>query len=162
MSGVANYSKIFNLEGRTAIVTGGSRGIGLALAEGLAAHGADVAIVVKSTVDRAETAAQAIRAAGRRALVIKADVSSEQDVARTADEVTAQWGRIDILVNNAGIVLPARAEDCTLDTWRQTMAVNLDGVFFTFRAASRHIMGAMAAVRTPRAVSGWRKGQCMA
>ena len=65
MSGVANYSKIFNLEGRTAIVTGGSRGIGLALAEGLAAHGADVAIVVKSTVDRAETAAQAIRAAGR-------------------------------------------------------------------------------------------------
>ena len=67
MSGVANYSNIFNLEGRTAIVTGGSRGIGLALAEGLAAHGADVAIVVKSTVDRAETAAQAIRAARKGA-----------------------------------------------------------------------------------------------
>ena len=140
MSGVANYSKIFNLEGRTAIVTGGSRGIGLALAEGLAAHGADVAIVVKSTVDRAETAAQAIRAAGRRALVIKADVSSEQDVARMADEVTAQWGRIDILVNNAGIVLPARAEDCALDTWRQTMAVNLDGVFLASQAVGRQMI----------------------
>ncbi len=137
MSEIANYRQIFSLEGRTAIVTGGSRGIGKALAEGLAAHGADVAIVVKSTVDRAESVAQEIRAAGRKALVIKADVSREADTNRIAEEVAAAWGRIDILVNNAGIVLPANAEDCSLDDWRSTMAVNLDGVFLMSRAVGR-------------------------
>ena len=137
---VSNYSNIFRLDGQTAIVTGGSRGIGRALAEGLAAHGADVAIVVKSTLSRAEEVATAIRAAGRKAMVIQADVSNEDDVARMADQVTAEWGRIDILVNNAGIVLPAHAEDCSLDTWRQTMAVNLDGVFLASRAVGRQMI----------------------
>ena len=137
---VSTYSNIFRLDGQTAIVTGGSRGIGRALAEGLAAHGADVAIVVKSTLARAEEVANAIRAAGRKAMVIQADVSNEDDVARMADQVTAEWGRIDILVNNAGIVLPAHAEDCSLDTWRQTMAVNLDGVFLASRAVGRQMI----------------------
>ena len=140
MSEITNYRQIFSLEGRTAIVTGGSRGIGKALAEGLAAHGADVAIVVKSTVDRAESVASEIRAAGRKALVIKADVSSEADTNRVAEEVAAAWGRIDILVNNAGIVLPANAEDCSLDAWRSTMAVNLDGVFLMSRAVGRKMI----------------------
>lgn len=140
MSEIANYRQIFSLEGRTAIVTGGSRGIGKALAEGLAAHGADVAIVVKSTMDRAESVAREIRAAGRKALVIKADVSSEADTNRVADEVAAAWGQIDILVNNAGIVLPANAEDCSLDAWRSTMAVNLDGVFLMSRAVGRKMI----------------------
>ena len=116
MSGISSYRTMFSLEGRKAIVTGGSRGIGKALAEGLAAHGADIAIVVQSTVERAEALAKDIRAAGREAMVVKADTI------RMADEVVAKWGRIDILVNNAGIVLPAYAEDCSLDTWRRTMA----------------------------------------
>jgi NAD(P)-dependent dehydrogenase (short-subunit alcohol dehydrogenase family) len=140
MSTITNYRQIFSLEGRKAIVTGGSRGIGKALAEGLAAHGADVAIVVKSTVQRAEAVANGIRAAGRKAMVIKADVSSEADTARVAEEVVAQWGRIDILVNNAGIVLPANAENCSLDDWRSTMAVNLDGVFLMSRAVGRKMI----------------------
>ena len=140
MSAIESYRGIFKLEGRKAIVTGGSRGIGKALAEGLAAHGADVAIVVQSTVDRAEAVAKDIRAAGRDAMVIKADVSNESDAARIADEVTARWGRIDILINNAGIVLPANAEDCTLDDWRRTMAVNLDGVFLVSRAVGRQMI----------------------
>ena len=122
MSGISSYRTMFSLEGRKAIVTGGSRGIGKALAEGLAAHGADIAIVVQSTVERAEALAKDIRAAGREAMVVKADVSNEADTIRMADEVVAKWGRIDILVNNAGIVLPANAEDCSLDTWRRTMA----------------------------------------
>ena len=140
MSGISSYRTMFSLEGRKAIVTGGSRGIGKALAEGLAAHGADVAIVVQSTVDRAEALAKDIRAAGRDAMVVKADVSSEADTERMAEEVVARWGRIDILVNNAGIVLPAHAEDCSLDTWRRTMAVNLDGVFLASRAVGRHMI----------------------
>lgn len=140
MSEISNYQGIFRLDGKKAIVTGGSRGIGKALAEGLAAYGADVAIVVQSSVDRAEAVAGGIRAAGRDAMVIKADVSSEADVARIADDVVARWGRIDILINNAGIVLPANAEDCSLDDWRRTMAVNLDGVFLMSRAVGRQMI----------------------
>lgn len=140
MSAISNYRNIFNLEGKKAIVTGGSRGIGKALAEGLAAHGADVAIAVRSTVERAEAVARDVRAAGRDAMVIKADVSSEADVARLADEVVERWGRIDILVNNAGVIYPGGAEDYGLEDWRRTMAVNLDGVFLMSRAAGRHMI----------------------
>jgi len=140
MSATADYRAIFSLAGKTAIVTGGSRGIGKALAEGFAAHGANVAIMVRETVDRAEAVAASIRAQGREAMVIKADVSSEADTQRITDEVTARWGHIDILVNNAGIVLPAAAEDCTLDDWRRTMAVNLDGVFLMSRAVGQQMI----------------------
>jgi NAD(P)-dependent dehydrogenase (short-subunit alcohol dehydrogenase family) len=140
MTAISDYRGIFSLEGKKAIVTGGSRGIGKALAEGLAAHGADVAIVVQSTVGRAEDVASGIRAAGRDAFVIKADVSNEADVARMTDEVIKRWGQIDILVNNAGIVLPAHAEECSLDDWRRTMAVNLDGVFLASRAVGRQMI----------------------
>jgi NAD(P)-dependent dehydrogenase (short-subunit alcohol dehydrogenase family) len=140
MDNISKYRTMFSLEGRKAIVTGGSRGIGKALAEGLAAHGADVAIVVQSTVSRAEELANSIRGTGRGAMVIKADVANEADVQRMADEVVGKWGRIDILVNNAGIVLPANAEDCSYQTWRRTMAVNLDGVFLASRAVGRHMI----------------------
>lgn len=140
MSDIAKYKTMFSLEGRKAIVTGGSRGIGKALAEGLAAHGADVAIVVRSTVDRAEALAAEIKASGRDAMVVQADVSNEADVQRMADEVVANWGRIDILINNAGVVFPANAEDCSLETWRATMAVNLDGVFLASRAVGRQMI----------------------
>jgi NAD(P)-dependent dehydrogenase (short-subunit alcohol dehydrogenase family) len=140
MSAIPKYRNIFNLEGRKAIVTGGSRGIGKALAEGLAAHGADVAIAVRSTIERAEAVADDIRAAGREAMVIKADVSSEADAARLADEVAGRWGRIDILVNNAGVIYPGASEDYGLEDWRRTMAVNLDGVFLMSRAVGRHMI----------------------
>jgi NAD(P)-dependent dehydrogenase (short-subunit alcohol dehydrogenase family) len=140
MTAIENYKGIFSLAGKKAIVTGGSRGIGKALAEGLAAHGADVAIIVQSTVERAKAVADGIRAAGRDAMVVKADVSNEADVARMADDVVARWGRIDILVNNAGIVIPGNAEDFSLDDWRRTMAVNLDGVFLVSRAVGRQMI----------------------
>jgi NAD(P)-dependent dehydrogenase (short-subunit alcohol dehydrogenase family) len=140
MTAIENYKGIFSLTGKKAIVTGGSRGIGKALAEGLAAHGADVAIIVQSTVDRGRAVADGIRAAGRDAMVVKADVSKEADVARMADEVVARWGRIDILVNNAGIVIPGNAEDFPLEDWRRTMSVNLDGVFLVSRAVGRQMI----------------------
>lgn len=140
MSNISNYSKIFNLEGKKAIVTGGSRGIGKALAEGLAAHGADVAIIVRSTVDRAEAVATEIKAAGRDAMVIKADVSNETDIKRAVDEVIARWGHIDILVNNAGVIFPGSSEEYSIDDWRRTMATNLDGVFLMSRAVGLHMI----------------------
>jgi NAD(P)-dependent dehydrogenase (short-subunit alcohol dehydrogenase family) len=140
MSSIASYRSIFNLDGKKAIVTGGSRGIGKALALGLAAHGADVAIIVRSTVDRAEAVAQEIKAAGRDALVIKADVSNEADIKRAVDDVMAKWGRIDILVNNAGVIFPGASESYGIDDWRKTMATNLDGVFLMSRAVGEHMI----------------------
>jgi NAD(P)-dependent dehydrogenase (short-subunit alcohol dehydrogenase family) len=131
---VTDYANIFSLKGKKAIVTGGSRGIGKALAEGLAAHGADVAIVVQSTVERGEAVAVGIRKSGRDAFVIKADVANEADTDRIAKDVVERWGRIDILVNNAGIIRPSPVEQGTLADWRATMAVNLDGVFLLSRA----------------------------
>ncbi len=140
MSAIEKYRRIFDLTGKKAIVTGGSRGIGQALAEGLAAHGADVAIVVKSTVERGEKVAATIKAAGRDAFVIKADVSDEADVKRMTGEVMKRWGRIDILVNNAGIIYPGNSEDYSLEDFRKTMATNLDGVFLVSREAGKHMI----------------------
>jgi NAD(P)-dependent dehydrogenase (short-subunit alcohol dehydrogenase family) len=140
MSSIDSYRSIFSLDGKRAIVTGGSRGIGKAIALGLAAHGADVAIIVRSTVERAEEVAKDIKAAGRDALVIKADVSNEADIKRAVDQVMAKWGRIDILVNNAGVIFPGHSESYSIDDWRKTMATNLDGVFLMSRAVGEHMI----------------------
>ena len=140
MSNIAKYRTIFSLAGKKAIVTGGSRGIGKALAEGLAAYGADVAIVVKSTVDRAEAVASDIRKDGTDAFVIQADVSNEADVKRMTEAVIKRWGRIDILVNNAGIIYPGNSESYTLEDFRKTMATNLDGVFLVSREVGQHMI----------------------
>ncbi len=134
MAAKRDYARLFDLTGRKAIVTGGSRGIGRALTEALAAHGADVAIVVRSSIDLAEALAAELNVGGGDSFAIKADVSDPADVERMAAAVEARWGRADILVNNAGIVLPGNAEDYGLDAWRQTMSVNLDGVFLVSQA----------------------------
>jgi NAD(P)-dependent dehydrogenase (short-subunit alcohol dehydrogenase family) len=156
MTDIPHYRNIFNLNGRRAIVTGGSRGIGKALALGLAAHGADVAIVVRETVARGEEVAAEITAAGQNAFVIKADMANEADIARAVSEVMARWGRIDILVNNAGVIYPGAAESYGLEDWRKTMAVNLDGVFAMSRAAGEHMIRQKAgSIITVGSMSGY-------
>lgn len=131
---------IFDLTDRVAIVTGASRGIGEALAYGLADHGADIVVNYQSAADRAAAVVANIEAKGRRAIAIRADVSEEADADRLVAETVAAFGKVDILINNAGIVLPAAAEDCALADWRRTMAVNLDGVFLVSRAAGREMI----------------------
>ncbi|WP_062209414.1 SDR family NAD(P)-dependent oxidoreductase [Aureimonas sp. AU12] len=137
MSAKRDYTRLFDLTGRKAIVTGGSRGIGRALAEALAAQGADVAIVVRSSIELAESFAVELNADGGDSFALQADVSVPADVERMARAVEERWGRVDILVNNAGIVLPGAAEEFSLDHWRQTMSVNLDGVFLVSQAIGR-------------------------
>lgn len=131
---------LFSLSGKIAIVTGASRGIGKALAKGLAAQGAAVVVNYQSAEDRANAVVAEIEAAGGRAKAIRADVSDEADAERLITETVAAFGKLDILVNNAGIVLPVAAEECSLETWRRTMSVNLDGVFLVSRAAGRQMI----------------------
>ncbi len=130
----------FDLSGRVAIVTGGSRGIGRALALGLAEHGAAVVVNYQVTASRAHDVVGEIEAMGGRATAIQADVSNEDAARRLVDETVAAFGAIDILVNNAGIIRPGPIDSFTLADWRATMAVNLEGVFLMCREAGAQMI----------------------
>lgn len=124
--------------GKVALVTGGARGLGAATSTLLAAHGAAVII---GDLDRqaAEELADQIRAGGGTARGLGLDVTREADWSAVIGSILATEGRLDIAVNNAGVAHVATVEDETLDGWRQTLAVNLDGVFL----GTRHAIGAM-------------------
>ncbi|MFB7089348.1 SDR family NAD(P)-dependent oxidoreductase [Streptomyces sp. NPDC056296] len=130
-----------NLEGRTALVTGGNRGIGAAISRRLCAHGADVAVTFARNKDQAEEVAEEIRAAGRRALAVAADAADPEAVRTAVDAVASEFGRIDILVNNAGYMdmsMPA-LEETSLEVLDRTLDVNTRGAFLTAQAAARHM-----------------------
>jgi NAD(P)-dependent dehydrogenase (short-subunit alcohol dehydrogenase family) len=137
MAARKDYARLFDLTGRKAIVTGGSRGIGRALAEALAAQGADIAVVVRSSIGIADELVATLNASGGDSFAIKADVSKPEDVERLAAEVESRWGRADILVNNAGIIHPGPIDDFSLDLWRDTMSVNVEGVLLMSQAIGR-------------------------
>ena len=125
------------LDGRTALVTGGSRGIGAAVAGMLARAGADVAIAYRSRAEDAESVAASVRNLGRRALTVAGDLADPAAAEGMAARVREAFGRLDIFVANAGIWLP---EDVPLarlsaDRWRETMSANLDAVYHSTRAA---------------------------
>ena len=117
------------LAGRTALVTGGSRGIGRAVALALAEEGADVAINYISSEPAAKEVAEKIRGLGRRALLAQADVGDYPDTFRMAQEVLKEFGHLDILVNNAGINSDKTFVKMDHASWRKVLAINLDGVF---------------------------------
>jgi 3-oxoacyl-[acyl-carrier protein] reductase len=130
------------LEGHVAIVTGGSRGIGEAVALRLAAEGADVALCASRSVEAAERVAGQVRELGRRALVAQVDVADAAAVDPFIASVVSEFGRLDILVNNAGTTrdgLLLRMDD---EAWDRVMDVNLKGAFHTIRAAVRPMMKA--------------------
>ena len=125
------------LAGKTAVVTGGGQGLGQALADRLAAEGAFV-MVVDIDEGRARTAAKAIETGRRRrALYSRADVTSEEEMARVVSETVAAFGRLDILVSNAGILIAGEITDMPVATWRKVLEVNLTGYFVSARAAAR-------------------------
>ena len=125
------------LDGRTALVTGGSRGIGRAVGLMLARAGADVAIGYRSRAAEAEAVAEEIGALGRRAIAIGGDLADPAVADRMAAEVTKNFGRLDIFVANAAVWPSDEVPLGSLSTerWRATMAANLDAVFFSTRAA---------------------------
>ncbi|MBT3233514.1 MAG: 3-oxoacyl-ACP reductase FabG [Calditrichaeota bacterium] len=124
------------LDNKTAIVTGGSLGIGAAIALELAADGADVALNYRKHSDEAEAIAEQIRKMGRKALVVQADVSSFDDAQKMVDKVIEEWGKLDILVCNAGINRDGVIWKMTEDKWDAVMNINLKGYFNYIRAAA--------------------------
>ena len=118
-----------NLEGRTALVTGGSRGIGRAISKALAQEGADVAINFVSNEAAALEVAEEVRSLGRKAFLARADVADFPDIYRMAQEVIQEFGHLDILVNNAGVTSDMTFVKMDHASWRKVLAINLDGVF---------------------------------
>ena len=124
------------LEGKVAIVTGGSRGIGACIARRLGADGATVAVVAHAALDKAEAVAKEIEGAGGRAAPFQADVSRVADCERLAAEVADAFGTVDILVNNAGVYHPLSMEETTEALWDAQIDINLKGSFFMARAVA--------------------------
>jgi 2-dehydro-3-deoxy-D-gluconate 5-dehydrogenase len=135
----ANVIDSFRLDGRVALVSGASHGIGEAMAVAFAQAGADVAIAARN-VDDLERVAGRIRDAGKRALVIRADVSNLDDVAQMVTRTAEGLGEPDILGNVAGTTLRKEMLDVTPDEWQRVIDVNLRGVFFASQAFVRRLV----------------------
>ena len=131
--------ELFDLRGKTALVTGGSRGLGLTMAQALGEMGARVALVARKANELAAAKA-VLEAKGIECMTIAGDLSQPSTIARIVDGVLADWGQIDILVNNAGANWAAPAEDYPDDGWRKVMALNIDAQFALSREVGKRSM----------------------
>lgn len=131
---------MFDFAGRTALITGGSRGIGRSIALNLAAHGADVAVNYSVSKDEAESVAAEVGKTGRKAIAVQADVTKPEDVERMVKEAIDGLGRLDILVNNAGANRDTLMLRMSLADWDDVMNLNLRAVFLCTKAVLRPMM----------------------
>ncbi len=127
------------LAGKVALVTGGSRGIGAAIAKRLADDGADVAITYAKGMDAAASVLKDIKRSGRKAIAIQADATDAAAVEAAVEETVATFGRLDILVNNAGTAIPKKFEETTLEEMDRVIDINVRGVFVATQAALKHM-----------------------
>jgi len=127
------------LEGKIALVTGGSRGIGAAIAKRLAADGANVAITYAKGADAAASVVKEIERSGRKAIAIQADAADAKAVKAAVDKTVATFGRLDVLVNNAGTAIPKTFEETTLEEMDRIIDINIRGVFAATQAALKHM-----------------------
>jgi len=130
----ANVRELFDLSGRVAVVTGGSRGLGLEIAHGLGEAGAQVAVTARRA-EALEAARAELAAAGVDVLALPLDVSVPENAPALIEAVRARFGRLDILVNNSGITWGAPAESMPLDRWRAVIETNVTGLFVLCQAA---------------------------
>ena len=158
--------KLFDLTGKVALVTGGNSGIGLGMADGLAAAGAAVCIWGTNEEKNAAASAQLAKHGGR-VLALRCDVADEAAVERAFAETVSALGRVDACFVNAGVAGRrgvASFMELTTEDWRRVLSVNLDGAFFTLRAAARHMVGrpgggSLAVTSSLAAVSGQPRGE---
>lgn len=146
------------LDGQTALVTGASSGIGRAIALAFAAAGADVAINYAENARGAQEVADAIEALGRRAMLVRADVTQPREVEDMVELVTGAWGRLDVLVNNAGVVRRGSLFEIDAAIWDTVLDVNLKGAFLCAQSAARWMLpagrGAIVNIASMRGVEG--------
>src|SRR3954471_11604154 len=128
----------FRLDGKTAIVTGASSGLGVAFAEGLAEAGADLAICARRT-DKLQATREKVEALGRRCVAVEADVSDPEQCTRVVEAAKEQLGRVDVLVNNAGMGTAVPATRETPEQFRQVIDVNLNGSYWMAQAFARNV-----------------------
>ena len=128
------------LKEKIALVTGGSRGLGKAIALQLATDGAQVVVNYATSTDKAEEVVAAIKAEGGKALAMKADVSHLEEVEKMVDTIYEQFGRIDILVNNAGVTRDELLISMEREDWDKVIATNLGGLFNCSKAVAKYMM----------------------
>jgi 3-oxoacyl-[acyl-carrier protein] reductase len=127
------------LDGKVALVTGGSRGIGAAIAKRLADEGATVAITYTKGADAAASVVKAIEGSGGKAIALQADATAAVQVNAAIDKTVAALGRLDVFVNNAGTAIPKRFEETTIEELDQVIDLNLRGTFVATQAALRRM-----------------------
>src|ERR1700681_3932721 len=127
------------LEGKVALITGGSRGIGAAIAKRLAADGANVAITYTKGADAAASVVKEIERAGRKAIAIQADAGDADAVEAAVEKTVATFGRLDVLVNNAGTAVSKRFEETTLEELDRLIDINVRGIFIATQAALKQM-----------------------
>jgi 3-oxoacyl-[acyl-carrier protein] reductase len=128
-----------HLAKKVALVTGGSRGIGAAIAKRLAADGATVAITYAKDASSAAAVVKAIESSGGKAMAIQADAADVDAVKNAVEKAVAAFGRLDVLVNNAGTAIPKPFEETTLEELNRLIDINVRGVFVTTQAALKHM-----------------------
>ncbi len=133
---------MIDLSGKSAVVTGGSRGIGRAITLRLATQGADICLSYRGNAAAAEDTAAAIRALGRRAVAVQADVADPDAADTLIKTAIAELGKVDILVNNAGITRDDLIMRMSIDAWKEVLETNLFGAFYAIKAVSRPMLKA--------------------
>ncbi|AQQ54870.1 SDR family NAD(P)-dependent oxidoreductase [Planococcus lenghuensis] len=133
------YKASFDLSGKTAVVTGAGRGIGRAMAEGLAHAGADVVLLARSAEEIEQAASEINTETGRKTVAIVCDVTDSASVNSAVNQAIEQFGKIDILINNAGTSVRETAFDLAEEDWDKVMDVNLKSVFLLSKAVGKHM-----------------------
>lgn len=131
--------QLFDLTGRVALITGGSKGLGAAMAAGLASAGAHIIVVSRNGNEAEETADSIARDYGREAVGLRGDVTSEEDVRTIVGAAMDRFGKIDILINNAGINIRGAIDELSIEDFRRVQSINVDGMWRVTREVVPHM-----------------------